>query len=135
MLPRIIATIMGALIAALGVAGMAVPAVLLEFAQSLQTPGALYVVAAIRVLFGALLVWVASASRTPRTLRVIGVVIVIGGLLTPLLGIERFQAMLDWFSSQGPLFTRAWASVAVIFGLFVVYVINSSSRPAARREL
>lgn len=130
-LPKVLATIMGALVATIGVVGIVVPATLLEFGQSLQTPSALYVVAAIRVLFGALLIWVASTSRMPRTLRVIGVVIVVAGLLAPLFGVERSQAMLSWFSSQGPLFMQAWASLAVIFGLFVVYVLNSSSRPAA----
>lgn len=130
-LPKALATIMGALIAAVGVAGIVAPANLLEFGQSLQTPGALYVVAAIRVLFGTLLIWIASTSRMPRTLRVIGGFIVVAGLLTPLFGVEGTKAVLGWLSSQGPLFVRAWASLAVVFGVFIVYVVNSSSRPTA----
>jgi hypothetical protein len=132
-LPKLLATGMGALIAAIGVVGIAVPSVILEFGQSLQTPSALYVVAAIRVMFGAVLVWVASASRMSRTLRIIGVVIIVAGLLAPLFGVERSQAMLSWFSSQGPLFMRAWASMAVIFGCFVVYVVNSPRRAPPNR--
>jgi hypothetical protein len=130
-LPKVLATVMGALIAAIGIVGIAGPSVLLEFGHSLQTPGALYVVAAVRIIFGAVLIWVASSSRMPRTLRVIGVIIIVAGLLAPLFGVERSQAMLNWFSSQGPLFMRAWASIAVIFGVFIVYAVNSPRRAAA----
>jgi preprotein translocase subunit SecY len=130
-LPKLLATVMAALIAALGVVGVAFPSLLLEFGRSLHAPGALLVAAAIRIVFGAVLVWVASASRMPRTLRVIGILVIIGGILTPVFGVERFQEILDWFSSQGPLFMRAWAGVAVIFGLFVAYVVNAPRRTAA----
>ena len=129
--PQLLATVMAFLIAALGVVGVASPSVLLGFGQSLQTPSALLVAAAIRIIFGAVLVWVASASRMPRTLRVIGVLMIIGGILTPVFGVERFQAILSWFSSQGPLLMRAWASIAIVFGLFLVYVVNSPRRAAA----
>ncbi|MFI5342275.1 MAG: hypothetical protein ACHQ7N_20880, partial [Candidatus Methylomirabilales bacterium] len=59
------------------------------------------------------------------------VVIIVAGLLLPVFGVERTQAMLGWFSSQGSLFMRAWASMAVIFGLFSIYVVNSPRRAAA----
>lgn len=128
-----VATLMGALIAAIGAVGVAAPSLLIEFAQSLQTPVALYVVAAVRIGFGVVLVWAAAVSRMPRTLRVIGIVIIVLGLLTPLFGVERSQATLGWFLSQGPLFVRAMASVAITFGLFVIYAVNSPRR-AARQE-
>jgi hypothetical protein len=130
-LPKLLATVMALLIAAMGVLGVAFPSVLLEFGQSLQTPSALLAAAAIRIVFGAVLVWVASASRMPRTLRVIGFLVIVGGILTPVFGVERFQAILNWFSSQGPLLMRAWASTAVVFGVFVAYVVNSPRRTAA----
>jgi len=130
-LPKLLAMVMAALIAALGVVGVAFPSLLLEFGRSLHTPGALLVAAAIRIIFGAVLVWVASASRMPITLRVIGFLVIVGGILTPVFGVERFEAILNWFSSQGPLFMRAWASVAVMFGLFVAYVVNAPRRTAA----
>jgi uncharacterized membrane protein len=128
---KVLATLMGALIAGIGIVGVALPSVLLEFGQSLQTQGALYVVAAVRIVFGAVLIWVASASRMPRTLRVIGIFIIVAALLALLVGVEASQAMLGWFSSQGPLFMRAWASIAVVFGVFIVYAVNSSRRAVA----
>lgn len=94
----------------------------------MQTPSALYAVAVVRIIFGVVLVWAAPVSRMPRTLRVIGVFIIVAGLLGPLLGVERSQAMLSWFSSQGPWFMRTWASVAIAFSLFIVHVVLSPRR-------
>jgi high-affinity Fe2+/Pb2+ permease len=129
---KLLAIAMAALIAVMGVIGMAAPATLLEFGRSLQTPAGLYAVAAIGVLFGAMLVWLASASRMPRTLRVIGVLVIMAGLLVPLLGIERTQSMLGWLSGQEPMFIRGWASGAVLFGVFIVYALGWPHRAGPR---
>jgi hypothetical protein len=129
-LPKLVATVMAFLVAALGVVGVTSPSILLGLGQSLQTPSALLVAAALRISFGAVLVWVASASRMPRTLRIIGFLMIVGGVLTPVFGVERFQAILGWFSSQGPLLMRAWASIAIVFGLFVAHAVNAPRRAA-----
>ena len=128
---KLLATVAGLAIAALGVLGIAGPATLLEFGASLLTPTALYLVAGVRVLFGVLLLLVASASRLPKTLRAFGVVIVIAGLLTPLLGAERAAAAFNQLSIQGPMVIRAVSVAALAFGLFVVYAIGSPRRNAA----
>jgi hypothetical protein len=67
----------------------------------------------------------------PRVLRVLGAAIVLAGLFTPFFGVERTQAMLTWWSGQGQVFMRASASVAVPFGLFLIYAVTSSRRAAA----
>jgi hypothetical protein len=128
---KYLAIALGLVIAALGVLGLAVPSVLLEFGRSLQATNALYIVAAVRVMFGAILFFVAPVSRTPKILRILGVFIIIAGLSTPFLGVERSRAMFDWWSTQGSFFTRAWAIVAVAFGLFIVYAVTSPRRSAA----
>ena len=128
---KLLAMAMGLIIAGIGVFGVATPSALLELGRSLQTPSALYIVAAVRIIFGGLLLWVAPLSRAPKTLRVLGVLIIIVGVLTPFIGVERSRAMLDWWSTQGPLFTRAWMGAVVVFGLFIVYVVTTPRRSAA----
>ena len=127
---KVLTMTLGLVVAAIGVLGVAAPSVLLEFGRSLQTTNALYIVAVVRVVFGAILLWVAPVSRTPKILRVLGAFIIIAGVITPFFGPERYHDMFDWWSTQGPLFTRAWAIVAVIFGLFVVYAVTSPRRAA-----
>jgi hypothetical protein len=128
---KLLAMALGLIVAAIGVLGVAAPSVLLEFGRSLQTTNALYSVAAVRVMFGAILLWVAPVSRTPKILRVLGVSIIIAGVFTPFFGVERSRAIFDWWSTQGSFFTRAWAIVAVVFGLFIVYAVASPRRSAA----
>ena len=123
--------VMAVMIAAFGAVGVLAPATFLNFARPLLNPTALYVVAAVRIIFGALLLWVAAESRMPKTLRVIGVVLVIAGLVTPLFGVERSEAVLNWWSTQDPLLVRAAAAVLAIFGAFVIYVLTRGRRLGA----
>jgi len=124
---KLLAVVLGFVVATIGAVGVATPSVLLELGDSLMTPTVLYIAAAVRVFFGAVLLWVAPASRAPKTLRVIGVLLVLAGVLTPFFGIEHSRDMLDWVLTQGHMFMRAWAGVAVVLGLFIVYA-NTNPR-------
>jgi len=128
---NLLATALGFVVAAIGVLGIAAPAVLVELGRSLQSAGGLYVAAAIRVVFGAILIWAAPNSRTPRTLRFFGIFIIIAGFLTPFFGAERSRAMFGWWSTQGSFFTRVSPMVAIGLGLFIAYVASSPRRSAA----
>jgi hypothetical protein len=121
---RWLAILVGLIIAALGILGIAAPTTLLDATAFALTEVGLYVAAALRVAFGLVLIAAAPASRLPRALRVLGALIVLAGLITPFFGLERARAMVDWWSAQGPLFMRAWAALAVVFGLFIIYVIG-----------
>lgn len=70
---NLLAMALGFVVAAIGVLGVAAPSVLLECGRSLQSASALYVVATVRVVFGTIVFWAAPNSRTPRTLRILGI--------------------------------------------------------------
>jgi len=127
--PKIIATLMSLAIAALGVLGVA-PEALLEFGRSLLVPPALYAVAAVRVVFGVLLIAVAPSSRAPMALRVLGGFIVVAGLVTPFFGVERFVGVVTWLSERLSLI-RGFALVPLLLGLLLVYAININRKLAA----
>jgi hypothetical protein len=119
-----------AAIAALGALGVASPETLVEVVRVFETPVGLYAAAAIRLAYGAALFLVAPASRAPRTLRVLGVVIFVAGILTPLVGLRRVAELLDWWSGLGPGFLRAWGAVAFMVGLSLVHVTFPRARVA-----
>ena len=121
----------GLAFAAIGLIGVAAPSLVLEFGQSLLTPTALYVVAALRICVGIVLVRVAPASRHPKILRVVGILIIIAGVLTPFFGVDRSRAVFDWLSSQRPLLVRLGAGVAAAFGLFIVCAVTLPRRAVA----
>lgn len=114
----------GGLFAAIGIVGLANPALLLKATNFTLTSTGLYVVAAIRVAFGLVLMGAAAASRMPRTLRILGAFIVLAGVITPLFGVERTRAIVSWWSMQSMAFMRTWISFAVAFGLFIIYAVT-----------
>jgi hypothetical protein len=122
--------IMGIAVAGLGLIGLVAPSLLLDIGKSLLTESGLYAVAAVRVAFGLLLLFVARISRMPRTMRVIGIVIIIAGLFTPLFGLERFASMFKWLSTHGFAFVRVMAMFAVAFGALVVFAVTPRQRSA-----
>jgi hypothetical protein len=127
---KFITAVMCLAIAALGLLGLVVPELLLALGRALLAPPALYAVAAVRVVFGALLIAVASASRGPMTLRILGGFIVVAGLVTPFVSVERFGAAVAWLSEQ-LLFVRAVALVPLLLGLLLLYAINPKRHVAA----
>lgn len=122
---KFLATLMSLAMAGVGVLGLVAPAVLLDFGRSLLAPPGLYWAAVGRVVFGVLLVCLATQSRLPRTLRVIGVIIVIAGLLTPLAGSGQFHAAFASFAEHGPGLVRTIAVVPILAGAFFIYALNA----------
>ena len=128
----LLTSLMALAIAAVGILGMVAPGLLLELARPLTTGTGLLGVAVVRVMFGVLLLLLAPASRVPGIIRVIGLVIVIAGILTPFFGIAA--GALTWISGQDLRLMRAVAILPFVFGLFIVYAINSPRSTARDRK-
>jgi len=118
------------LVAGLGAVGIASPAALIELARLFQTPIGLYAAAALRVIFGGALVLAAAGSRAPRVIRTIGVVVMVAGLSMPLIGLDRFRSMLEWWAVHDPVVMRVWAGVAIASGCTLAYALRPKSRSA-----
>jgi hypothetical protein len=121
---RWVANAFGVAMMAIGIVGLADPAFLLAATSFTRTSTGLYIVAAIRVAVGFVLIGAAATSRMPRTVRILGAFIVLSGIITLFIGVERAREIVEWWSAQGDAFMRAWASMAVIFGLFIIYEVT-----------
>ncbi|MCM3878014.1 MAG: hypothetical protein NEA02_16555 [Thermoanaerobaculia bacterium] len=129
---------MGALIAAIGAVGVLVPAGLVWIAQHSVSPGAFYVIATVRVALGLVLISVASVSRVPRILRILGYFILLAGVataLTGLVGIERVRVMIEWWLAQGPGVIRLTGALVLAFGGFVAFACTPNRRAGHRKGL
>src|SRR5262245_25307972 len=121
---RRVATALSFAVAVLGAIGVASPDTLLAVARRLASPADLFVAAAVRVGFGGVLILAAPASRTPRAVRVIGAFILVAGIITPFLGVERARAILDWWSAQGALFAHATPAIALAVGCGLIHLFS-----------
>ena len=108
-------------IVVLGAVGIVAPASLVAISRSFLSPTGLYVAAGIRLTLGTVLVLAAPASRAPKTLRILGVVTVVGGIVTPLFGVDRARTIVEWMTTQGTAFMRIWGAIALVLGLFLAY--------------
>ena len=118
-------------IMAVGAVGLVVPSGLVWIAQHSLTSGAFYVIAIARVAFGLILISVASVSRAPRTLRVLGYFILIAGITTALIGLagmERARAIIEWWLQQGSGVVRLTGVVVLALGGFVAYACAPARR-------
>jgi hypothetical protein len=118
----LVALILSLLIAAFGALGVVSPARFIAVVRSFETPAGLYVAAAIRVVLGISLYLSAPASRAPDLMRVLGIIITVVGIATPLLGRSRRATRL--LSGPG-LRVRGWAGLAVVLGLLLAFSVYS----------
>jgi len=126
---RIAALLVALFAIVVGVVGIVMPDSLMTIGRYVATPVGLYVIAAVRVAIGLVLMLVAPTSRVPRTLRVVGAVVIVAGLATPLFGVERTRAILDWESTQGTALIRVMACLVLAIGGFIVFAVATGRRP------
>ena len=130
---KTLAFVIGLLIVAVGAVGIIAPSRLVWIAEHSVTSGAFYLIATARVVFGLVLISVASVSRAPKTLRVLGYLILIVGIttaLTGLLAIGRARAIIDWWLQQGLGVVRLTGVLVLALGGFVAYACAPARRAA-----
>ena len=121
-------SILGFAVAIAGACLAAAPMAGLGLGRSVVSPNVMYVAGALRVAFGALLVYVASKSRTPVLMRAIGGIFIVAGLGALFLTVDQARTIFDWLIAQGPWFTRAWASAVAALGICVVFATTQRNK-------
>ncbi len=116
---KAIALFIAALMVLLGLTGMFWPEGLMELAKFSFTPNGIYVTAIVRVIIGALLLIAAGATRAPKAVRVIGLVILVAGIASAFITAERAASLQDWLLGHGPNPLRIAACVPLLVGLFI----------------
>ena len=101
--------------------------------QYFATPVRLYAASAVRVAMGLVVILYAPASRAPKTLRVLGVLMCMQALTATLLGPDRARAVLEWETMQGTALLRVGAAVALVTGCFLAFAV-SGHRPKLRAK-
>lgn len=125
---KIAALFIGMFLACLGILGVASPETFLEAVRFFQAPPVIYLAAIIRVVIGIILIVAARESRFRMIIRVLGILIMIGGLLTPFWGAQLASAILNSWTEGGSSIVRLWAVFSLALGVFVVYAIAAKRR-------
>jgi uncharacterized membrane protein len=125
---KIIALGIAVLLILFGLTGVLWPEGLLGLAKYSFTARGIYVLAIVRMLLGVLLLIAAKATRTPKTVRVLGIFIFVAGLATALMGPERAQLLGNWMLERGPDFLRIVACFPLAVGFFILVATMTKPR-------
>jgi hypothetical protein len=96
--------------------------------QYFATPAGLYTAGAVRLAMGLVVILGATASRAPKTLRLLGALMCLQGLSATLLGPEHARTLLEW-ETMRPALLRVGAMVALGSGVFIALAVTGR-RPA-----
>jgi hypothetical protein len=121
---HLVALVLGALIAVVGALYFVAPSRILEYGRVFDSPRGLYVLTAMRLIGGVVLILAGPSCREPEAVRVVGILIALAGIGTPFVGLERQRRLLSWWSERGPGFNRVWAAVTIALGLLLIYAIG-----------
>jgi hypothetical protein len=99
-----------------------------------STSERLYAAGAIRVAMGVIVLLSATASRAPKTLRVLGAIMCMQGIAAPVMGPDHARAVMEWETMQGTAILRVGAAVALAAGVFLAFAVTGSPKRAASRK-
>jgi hypothetical protein len=83
----------------------------------------MWVVTAIRALLALGFFAAASESKAPLLLRILGLLILIVAIATPILGLDRHRRMIEWWLARKRTTELFCGAAAFIFGIGLIYII------------
>jgi hypothetical protein len=128
-LTRFLVFVVAGIVIAVGIAAAIIPDMVIASSRHMVSLAGLYAAAAFRGGVGFVLLLAARESRAPGILRALGFGALVVGLATPLLGVERAMARLDW-EAQHITFLR----IEGVLFVWVAFIILSLARPPHHRS-
>ena len=115
--------ILCAAIAAVGVVVIVKPVLAHDLTRLFANKTGMWVVTAIRAVLALGLFAAAAESKAPILLRVLGLIILLVAIATPLLGLDRHRRMIDWWLARDRKTEMLCGAAAFVIGLGLIYLI------------
>ncbi len=132
---RVAALLVAVLTVGLAVVGLVSPdSVTAVRRHNFATPTGTYMAAAVRLVMGLVVILAATASRAPKTMRLLGGLMCLQGLSATLLGAEHARTILEW-EAMRPALLRAGAVVALASGVIMTFAVAGRRRDDPNPEI
>ena len=118
---NLIAALIGWIIIAIGVLGIARPHLIPTAVLGWSPDLLLYITVGTRIVLGLLLFFAAPGCRLPRFTRVIGVIAVLSGIVSALIGAHRLESIVQWMSAEPSEIIRLMYTFDIVLGAFLAY--------------
>ena len=116
----IVVSILGALIALIGVVGITQPQRLISLVEHWNGPSQFTFAVVIRVVLGVVLLVAAPECRLPTVVRVIGWITIVAALSILIIGRARLDSFIAWWLGR-PGLLRLSAILSIAFGVLLIY--------------
>ena len=109
---------------AAGVALIVAPEWMIGLRSLVATQAGLLVIAVVRIAIGVVLIMGAPGTRAPKLLQIAGAILLGAGLATPLFGVERTKAVMEWEAAQGPVLIRTIGGIVIVLGGLLAFSLT-----------
>ena len=116
-----LAKIMSVVIVAMGTSIFLNPKVFKYMINFWKKGKNIYIAGIIRLVFGTILLLVASVCRLAGVISVFGVLVIIGGVIIFVLKISKIHEMFNWWEKRDPMVLRLMGIVAIAIGALLLY--------------
>ncbi|MBW2550980.1 MAG: hypothetical protein JRE73_09450 [Deltaproteobacteria bacterium] len=107
----------------MGAWGVLAPSRITDFVTRFSSKGGLWFAAGIRLVLGLALWFAAPVSRAPLLLQVLGMIALVAAFVLPFMGVDRFKALINWWTRLSPTAMRLNCLFAVAFGGVVLWAL------------
>jgi hypothetical protein len=118
-----LAKMIGILFIVVGVVIAVRPAMMKKILEFWSEGNRLYGMAAIRIVFGAILLIAAHESAIPWLVAVIGLLPVIGGIMILVMGLEKSKKMIEVWQAKPHKVYRQLSIVPVVIGAVLILAL------------
>ena len=125
---NLIVALIGWIIVAIGLIGIARPHLIPEAVLGWPPDFLLYITVGTRIMLGLLLFFAAPSCRLPRFTRAIGVIAVLSGIVSALIGANRLELIVQWMSAKPSGVIRLMYTLDIILGAFLVYSVSQKRK-------
>lgn len=113
----------GLFVVLMGAWGVLAPSRLTELIQRFATKSGLFVAVAVRLLLGLVLWFAAPQSRAPLLLQALALLAVLAAVVLPFVGVDRYKAIIDWWTTLSTAKQQLWSLLAVLFGASILWAL------------
>lgn len=116
-----IITAIGIIYVVLGVLFFVKPQTIRSFIDFAKVGKRVYIGGVVRIIIGVLLLWATPKAAFPWAPGIIGVLVVVSGILTYVIGLQRVYAILNWWYGLDDNKLRIMAVAAAVLGVLLIY--------------
>jgi hypothetical protein len=118
-----LALILCAAIAVMGLVVIFAPSRANDLTRLFADKTGLWVATAIRAVLGLGLLAAAENSKAPMLLRILGFIILVVAIAMPLLGLDRYRRMIDWWLARNRKIQIICGAASFVLGVALIYVV------------